>query len=125
LNLYIKVVNNDLVIILLYVDDLLLTGVEGRIEECKKQLATKFDMKDLGLMHYYLGLEIWQGVNEIYLGQGKYVIEILKKFDMMESKPMTTSMMTNLKTLRSSESSPADPSRYRQIVGSLMYLVNT
>lgn len=42
-------------IILLYVYDLLLIGKEGRIEECKKQLATKFDMKDLALMHYYLG----------------------------------------------------------------------
>lgn len=55
-NLYIKVVKGDLVIILLYVDDLLLTGVDGRIEECKKQLATEFDIKDLGLMHYYFGL---------------------------------------------------------------------
>ena len=51
-NLYIKVVNNEPVIILLYVDDLLLTGVEGRIEECKKQWPAEFDMKDLGLMHY-------------------------------------------------------------------------
>ena len=57
-NLYIKVVNNEPGIILLYVDDLLLTGVEGRIEECKRQLATEFDMKDLGLMHYSLGLEV-------------------------------------------------------------------
>jgi hypothetical protein len=57
-NLYIKVVKDEPVIILLYVDDLLLTGVEGRIEECKKQLAAEFDMKDLGLMHYYLGLSL-------------------------------------------------------------------
>lgn len=57
-NLYIKAVNNEIVIILLYVEDLLLTGVEGRIEECKKHLAVEFDMKDLGLVHYYLGLEV-------------------------------------------------------------------
>ena len=57
-NLYIKVVKGELVIILLYVDDLLLTSVEGRIEECKKQLATRFGMKDLGLIYYYLGLEV-------------------------------------------------------------------
>jgi len=101
----------------LYVDDLLLTWIEGQIEECKKQLATKFDMKDLGLMHYYLGLEVWQGPNEVYLGQGKHVIEILKKFDMMDCEPMTTPMITNLKRLRSSESSPMDPSRYRQLIG--------
>ena len=42
----------------MYVDDLLLTGVEGRIKECKEKLAAKFDMKDLGLMHYYLGLQV-------------------------------------------------------------------
>ena len=53
-NLYIKVVNNEPVIILLYVDDLFITGVEHRIQECKKMLAAEFEMKDLGLMHYYL-----------------------------------------------------------------------
>ena len=113
------------VIILLYVDDLLMIGVEGRIKECKKQLASKFDLKDLGMMHYYLGLEVWQGPDKIYLGQGKYVIEMLKRFDMMDCKQMTTPMITNLKRLRSSESSPVDPSKYRQLIGSLMYLVNT
>ena len=77
LNLYIKVVKGEPLIILLYVDDLILTGVEGRIKECKKQLAAKFDIKDLWLMHYYLGLEVWQGPDEIYLGQGKYVIKML------------------------------------------------
>ena len=124
-NLYIKVVDGKPVIILLYVDDLLLIGVEGRIEKCKKQLAAEFDMKDLGLMHYYLGLEVWQGPNEVYLGQGKYMIEILKRFDMMDYKPMTTPMITNLKRLGNPESSPVDPSKYRQLIGSLMYLVNT
>jgi len=55
LNLYIKVVKDEPIIILLYVDDLLLTGVEGQIQECKKQIVAKFNMKDLGLVHYYLG----------------------------------------------------------------------
>jgi len=67
------VVKDEPVIILLYVDDLLLTGVEKSIQECKKQYTAEFDMKDLGSMHYYLGLEVWQEPNEIYLGQGKYV----------------------------------------------------
>ena len=69
-------------------------------------------MKDLGLVHYYLGLEVCQGPDEIYLGQGKYVIEMLKRFDMMDCKPMTTPMITNLKML-SYESSSVDPTRYR------------
>ena len=80
-------------------------------------------MKDLGMMHYYLGQEVWQGSGDIYLGQGKYVIKMLKRFDMMDCKPMTTLMITNLKRLRSYESSIMDPSRYRQLIG--MYLVNT
>lgn len=82
-------------------------------------------MKYLGLMHYYLALEVWKGHNEVYLGQGKYVIDILKIFDMMDYKPMTTPMIKNLKRLRSSESSPVDPSKYRKLIDSLMYLVNT
>jgi len=58
LNVYIKVVKDDLVIILVYVDDILMIGIKGHIQECKKQLAAEFDMKDLTLMHYYLGLEV-------------------------------------------------------------------
>eukprot|EP00253_Pinus_taeda_P019705 PITA_19705 len=88
-NLYIKVVKDEPVIILIYVDDILLTCVEERIQE-------------------------W-----------KYVIEILKRFDMMECKPMTTPMITNLRLLRNSESILVDPTRYKQFIGSLMYLVNT
>lgn len=111
-NLYIKVVKNEPVIILLYVDDLLITGVEHRIRQRKKVLAAEFDMKHLRLMHYYLGLEVWQKPGEIYLGQGKYVIKILQKFGMMDSKSMTTPMITNLKKLKGSDSSFVDPTSY-------------
>jgi hypothetical protein len=58
-NLYFKVINDDLVILLLYVDDLFLTGEEMIIIDCKKNLTAEFEMKDLGLMHYFLGLEVW------------------------------------------------------------------
>lgn len=61
-----------------YVDDLLLTSVEHRIQECKKMLVTKFEMKDLGLMHYYFVLEVWKKIGEIYLSQGKDIIKILQ-----------------------------------------------
>ena len=53
------------------------------------------------------------------------MIKMLKIFDMMDCKPMTTLMITNLRRLRSSESSLVDLTRYRQLIGSLMYLVNT
>jgi hypothetical protein len=58
-NLYFKIMENEPVILLLYVDDLFLTGEEKIIAECKQRLAAEFEMKDLGLMHYFLGLEVW------------------------------------------------------------------
>jgi hypothetical protein len=59
-NLYFKVMNDEPMILFLYVDDLFLTGEENLITKCKKRLASEFEMKDLGLMHYFLGLEVWQ-----------------------------------------------------------------
>ena len=59
-NLYFKVIEDEPVILLLYVDDLFLTGNEKQIVESKKKLIEEFEMKDLGLMHYFLGLEVWQ-----------------------------------------------------------------
>ena len=55
-NLYYKVEGDRLVLLLLYVDDLFLTGVEELISETKEKLSSEFEMKDLGLMHYFLGL---------------------------------------------------------------------
>jgi hypothetical protein len=57
-NLYFKVMNDEPVILLLYVDGLFLTGEEKLITDCKKKLAAEFEMKELGLMHYFLGLEV-------------------------------------------------------------------
>jgi hypothetical protein len=54
-------------------------------------------MKDLGLMHYYLGLEVWQKRGEVFLGQGKYVIMILQKFGMMDCKSMDTPMNADIR----------------------------
>jgi hypothetical protein len=82
-------------------------------------------MKDLGLMHYFLGLEMWQRSDEIFLSQGKYTVEILQRFGMMDCKFMTTPMTKNLKLLSDSSLDLLDPTMYRQLIGSLMYLVNT
>jgi hypothetical protein len=124
-NLYYIVVDNAPVILLLYVDNLFITGEESLIIQCKKELASEFDMKYLGLMHYYLGLEVWQNHGEVFLGQGKYVINILQKFGMMDYKPMDTPMNTDIRKVKDPDSDPIDPSLYRQLIGSLMYLVNT
>ena len=80
--LYFKVVHNHHLILVLYVDDLFLTGEEQLIAQCKRELNSEFEMKDLGLMHYFLGLEVWQNLGEIFLTQGKYVVDILQRFGM-------------------------------------------
>jgi hypothetical protein len=54
--------------LILYVDDPFLTGDEKLTDGCKRELASEFEMKDLGLMHYFLGLEVWQRSDEIFLG---------------------------------------------------------
>jgi hypothetical protein len=58
-NLYYKVEYGCPLILVLYMDDLFLTGDEKLIDGCKRKLTLKFEMKDLGLMHYFLGLEVW------------------------------------------------------------------
>jgi len=114
-NLYIKVVKNHPMILVLYVDDLFLTGEEHLIAQTKRELSAKFEMKDLGLMHYFLGLEVWQRPGEIFLSQGKYAIDVLRRFGMMDCKSMTTPMISNLKKLhdQSTGSDPKDPIVYR------------
>jgi hypothetical protein len=124
-NLYFKIMDNEPVILLLYVDDLFLTGEEKLIAEYKQRLAAEFEMKDLGLMHYFLGLEVWQSPGRIFLNQGKYTVEILKRFDMLECKSMNTPMEAKLKLLVDTSSDLIDATLYRQIIGSLMYLTNT
>ena len=58
LNLYFKVDREKPLILVLYVDDLFLTGVDPLIHQCKRELAVEFEMKDLGLMQYFIGLEV-------------------------------------------------------------------
>jgi hypothetical protein len=72
-----------------------------------------------------LGLEVWQKCGEVFFGQGKYAIKILQKFGMMECKSMDTPMNVDIRKMKVPNSDPVDPSLYRQLIGSLMYLVNT
>jgi len=69
-------------------------------------------MKDIGLMDYSLILEVWKKPGEFFLALGKYVINMLQKFHMMDCKSMDTPMVTSLKRLRGYEYSLVDPSMY-------------
>jgi hypothetical protein len=122
-NLYYKVENGCPLILVLYVDDMFLIGYEKLVVGCKRELASEFDMKDLDLMHHFLELEVWQRSDEIFLSKGKYIVEILQIFGMMDCKSMATPM-TILNLLSDSSSNLVDPTMYRQLIGSLMYMAN-
>ena len=70
LKLYFKLVQGMPLSLVLYVDDLFLIGNEPMLLKCKRVLDFEFEMKDLGLMHYFLGLEVWKEPAGIFLGQG-------------------------------------------------------
>ena len=72
-----------------------------------------------------LGMEVWQSTDGIFLGQGKYAVDILKRFEIMDYKAMTTPMASNLNLLSDASSESVDATMYRQMIGSLMYLTNT
>jgi hypothetical protein len=93
-NLYTKFDEQGyIVLISLYVDDLIITGnAEKLIDEIKEKLSKVFEMKDLGELHYFLGLEVWRNAGQTFVCQSKYIREILKRFKMDQSKSSTVPM---------------------------------
>eukprot|EP00253_Pinus_taeda_P011714 PITA_11714 len=65
------------------------------IKSCKNDIAREFEMKDMSLMHYFLGMEVWQRDGEVFVSQGKYANEILRRFHMDMCKPMETPLSVN------------------------------
>jgi hypothetical protein len=98
-NLYFNIVDDGPVILLLYVDDLFLTDEENIVTYCKKKLVVEFEMKDLDPVHHFLDPKVWQIPEDIFFNKGKYVVEILKRFDMLDCRAMSTPMEMNRKLL--------------------------
>jgi hypothetical protein len=90
----------------------------------REKMVVEFEMKDLDMMHYFLGLEVWQRRDEIFMNQGKYTVEILKRFRMFDSKEMDAPMVSNMKLLQDMTLETVDVSLYRQMMGLLMNLAN-
>ena len=86
-DLYVLNQGKDVVLIFLYVDDLLIIGNNDEIiQECISKLKATFEMTDLGLLHYYLGMQVYQYKDCTYLSQSKYISDILQKFGMEECR---------------------------------------
>eukprot|EP00253_Pinus_taeda_P023353 PITA_23353 len=125
-NLYIKHTGDDILFLVVYVDDLIITGSSAHlIQGIKQDLCRNFDMTDLGLLHYCLGIEVWQTEHHIFLYQSKYAKNHVDRFRMQDCKPATTPMEPGLKLSALSSSPPVDETLFRQLVGSLIYLTAT
>ncbi|KAK9665921.1 hypothetical protein RND81_14G146000 [Saponaria officinalis] len=98
---------------------------ESLVEAFKSSMKSQFEMTDLGALKYFLGLEINQSADGIFLCQEKYPTDMLKKFNMSNCEAATTPMNVNEKLQREDGTGPADGKLYRSIVGGLNYLTHT
>lgn len=115
-----------IIYVLIYVDDILVTSnCSSQIQRIISSLGKEFAIKDLGLLHYFLGVEARTSSKGLFLSQRKYISDLLQKSGMSHSKPVQTPISTTAKLTVKSGTPMSDPSLYRQIVGSLQYLTLT
>lgn len=118
--------NTGILIVSLYVDDLVFTGNDEKmLEEFKREMMKKYEMSDLGLLHYFLGFEIFQNGDGVFICQKKYAKTLLEKFKMINCKSVATPLVVNEKLIKEDGSKQVDASLYRSLVGSLLYLTAT
>ena len=125
--LFIKTSAGGKILILsLYVDDLIFTGNdESMFAEFKKSMLVEFDMTNLGKMRYFLGIEVMQKSDGIFINQKKYVMEVLERFEMDKSNPVQNPIVPGEKLQKDENGVKVDSTYYKQIIGSLMYLTAT
>ena len=113
-----------MLIFCLYIDDLIFTGDYG-IANFKIVMESEFEMIDLGLMNFFLGIQVQQSESGIFISQSKYASEVLKRFNMSNCKITPAPVITSLKLSKDDEGSIVDPTLFKRLVGSLMYLTTT
>ena len=124
--LFIKRKGEKITCLLIYVDDMIITGNDSEeIEVLKKNLGSEFEMKDLGYLKYFLGVEVMRSPQGIFINQKKYILDLLAETGMVDCKPAETPMATNHNLKINEESALADRGRYQRLVGKLIYLSHT
>jgi hypothetical protein len=109
-----------------YVDDLIISGPRvNDIKNFKAEMMKKFSMSDLGLLSYYLGIEVKQGRDAVTLSQNSYAVKILEAAGMRNCNPCETPMECRLKLSKLKDGEAVDPTAYRSVIGTLRYLINT
>uniref|UniRef100_A0A6N2MRA1 Integrase catalytic domain-containing protein n=1 Tax=Salix viminalis TaxID=40686 RepID=A0A6N2MRA1_SALVM len=124
--LFIKHKEGKVTTLIVYVDDMVLTGDDPEERKTLQQfLASKFEMKDLGQLKYFLGIEVSRSKTGICLSQRKYVLNLLAETGMLACKPVDTPMEINHKLGQAKNQRPTDKGCYQRLVGKLIYLSHT
>ncbi|KAH9793691.1 retrovirus-related pol polyprotein from transposon RE1 [Citrus sinensis] len=129
-SLFIKKTSNFMIMVLIYVDDILITGPDSAaLETFITELSRVFALKDLGNLSYFLGIEVLYDAGCIYLSQRKYIRDLLSKVQLLECKGIDTPMSTGIKLQKETSGHLGqyitDPTHYRSIVGGMQYLILT
>ncbi|XP_030942055.1 uncharacterized protein LOC115967115, partial [Quercus lobata] len=124
--LFLRRTDKGTILLLLYVDDMIITGDDlSGIQELKDFLSQQFEMKDLGHLSYFLGLEITHSTDGLYITQAKYASDLLSRAGLTDSKTVDTPVELNAHLTPSGGKPLSNPSLYRRLVGSLVYLTVT
>ena len=124
--IYFKTSDEDTLYLGVYVDDIVIAGKgEEQIQQLKDNLAKKFNIKDLGQLKYFLGINVVQNQEKqcVWIGQPTYTENLLQKFGMQDSKPVNTPVESGAKLHSATEEDElVDQVKYQSAIGSLMYL---
>ncbi|KAG8491907.1 hypothetical protein CXB51_015260 [Gossypium anomalum] len=125
-SLFIHRSGSHLIYILVYVDDIIITGTDSQaIDQFVKELDIQFALKDLGKLSYFLGIELNYTPTGIFLSQRKYILDLFKRASMEKSNDSPTPMTTTCRLTAAEGPFIADATLYRSIVGALQYVVIT
>ena len=115
---------NEAFIIAVHVDDMILAGpTDAKIAEVKQSIAEKFDVKDMGMLNYFVGMQVVQDSEKVWIGQSTYAEKVLMKFGMHDCKAVDNPVDPNSKLVKAIDDSELyDRAEYQSAVGSPMYL---
>ncbi|MCH80680.1 retrovirus-related Pol polyprotein from transposon TNT 1-94 [Trifolium medium] len=125
-SLFTKKYKNEFTTILVYVDDIIVTGNSmSEIDRIKNILDKSFKIKDLGLLKYFLGLEVAHSSQGITISQRKYCLDLLEDTCLLAGRPVNTPLDPSVKLHRDNGEPYADITQYRRLIGRLLYLNTT
>nr|GEU39504.1 hypothetical protein [Tanacetum cinerariifolium] len=119
-------VTGDILLVQVYVDDIIFGSTRKEMcTEFEKMMHKKFQISSMGELTFFLGLQVTQKDDGIFISQDKYVDEILKKFGFLTIKTTSTPMETSKPLIKDENAKDVDVYLYRSMIGSLMYLTSS